>query len=118
MAPVFAVNPLSDQLSKRYQDHIWVIPCFYTSAAQDRYPVLSHPESSRGAPLGLGAVAEGLFAEDFFLSLALEAKRPPSFKGNLTFKKGNKIKPNRDTYGPGFGLQKMQFLSSLLSNQY
>ena len=37
-----------------------IIPLIRTSALWGQYPVLSHPESPQGAPLGVAAGAEGL----------------------------------------------------------
>ena len=39
---------------------IAVIPLMHTLAILGQYPVLSHPESSHGAPLGVGVVAADL----------------------------------------------------------
>ena len=35
-----------------------IIPLIFTSAIRGQYPVLSHPESPQGAPLGVAAVAD------------------------------------------------------------
>lgn len=50
-----------------------IISLICTSAAEDRYPVLSHPESSWGAPLGLAAGAEGLIASGILCLLKISS---------------------------------------------
>ena len=74
-----------------------------------------HAESSQAAVLmawwqhlSFADVAGDISHPQKISSLTSEAPGPRSFKGELAFKKRNKIKLNSDTYGsvpPGFGLQ-------------
>ena len=46
---------------------IEIIPLICILAVWDQYPVLSHPESPQGAPLGLAAVTDSLMATTSFV---------------------------------------------------